>query len=402
VAVLRREIIIVGSGPAGAATALGIAARSPALARGTTMLERAVHPRDKTCAGGVIPKAVRLLGDLGLALDVPQARVDRAAVDTPCGRIAIDDHGLCRVVRRRELDAMLAWAARDRGVELREGEHVREIARDGDGVRVVTDARTYWARAVVGADGSGSQVRRALVPGGDGIVARAIMTDVPVAASDWRGFAERRYDFDFRSCRTGLRGYRWVFPCVIDGVPHANVGVYGLPPVDGLRLQRELRDLLGELGAASASWKAFPIRTLAADSTVAAPRAALVGDAAGVDPLMGEGISFALEYGALAAQAIVEAATTGDWSFTGYARAVRRGPLGRKLLRLGLGARLFYGRPSRLMFRIAAASARAQAIGLRWYNGVDGWDERSAGEALWALVTRRPVVARGATPLADA
>jgi len=39
--VLRREIIIVGSGPAGAATALGIAARDPALAAGTTILERA-------------------------------------------------------------------------------------------------------------------------------------------------------------------------------------------------------------------------------------------------------------------------------------------------------------------------------------------------------------------------
>jgi hypothetical protein len=43
------------------------------------------------------------------------------------------------------------------------------------------------------------------------------------------------------------------------------------------------------------------------------------------------------------------------------------------------------------MFRIARASARAQAIGLRWYNGVDGWDECGAGAALWALVTRRPL-----------
>jgi hypothetical protein len=43
------------------------------------------------------------------------------------------------------------------------------------------------------------------------------------------------------------------------------------------------------------------------------------------------------------------------------------------------------------MFAIAAASARAQAIGLRWYNGVDGWDERSAMAAVWALVTRQPV-----------
>jgi flavin-dependent dehydrogenase len=61
VVVLRREIIIVGSGPAGAATALGIAARAPKLAAGTTILERAVHPRDKTCAGGVIPKVIRCL-----------------------------------------------------------------------------------------------------------------------------------------------------------------------------------------------------------------------------------------------------------------------------------------------------------------------------------------------------
>jgi flavin-dependent dehydrogenase len=389
--VLRREIIIVGSGPAGAATALGIAARAPSLAAGTTILERAHHPRDKTCAGGVIPKGIRLLRALGLELEVPQARVDRAVVHTPRSHVALDEQDVCRVVRRRELDAMLAWAARDRGVELREGERVLDLVRDGDGVRVTTDDTTYWARAVVGADGGGSHVRRALVPGDAGIVARAVMTDVPIRGTTWPGFEQRRYDFDFRSCAAGLRGYRWVFPCVIGGVPHANVGVYALPPVDGVRLQRELAETAGEIGARVAEWKAFPIRTLTPRSTVAAPRAILVGDAAGVDPLMGEGISFALEYGDLAAQAIVEAATTGDWSFAGYARAVHDGPIGRKLRRLGLGARLFYGRTSALAFGVAAASARAQAIGLRWYNGVDGWDERSAARALWTLVTRQPV-----------
>jgi len=106
---------------------------------------------------------------------------------------------------------------------------------------------------------------------------------------------------------------------------------------------------------------------------------------------MGEGISFALEYGELAAEALVEACATGDWSFAGYPRAVHRGPIGRKLRRLHLGARLFYGRASSLMCRIASASARGQGIGLRWYNGVDGWDERSAASALWALVRREAV-----------
>jgi flavin-dependent dehydrogenase len=106
---------------------------------------------------------------------------------------------------------------------------------------------------------------------------------------------------------------------------------------------------------------------------------------------MGEGISFALEYGQLAAEAVVRAHATADWSFDGYARAVHSGPIGRKLRRLGLGVRLFYGRASSTMFRVAALSARAQAIGLRWYNGVDGWDERSAWSALWTLVRRQPI-----------
>src|SRR5262249_47554200 len=124
-----------------------------------------------------------------------------------------------------------------------------------------------------------------------------------------------------------------------------------------------------------------------------APPVPPAGDAAGCDPLMGEGISFALEYGMLAADAVVAARASGDYSFGTYTRAVRKGSLGKKLRRLGLGARLFYGRHQRLFFRLAAASTRAQAIGLSWYNGVDGWDERSALSAVAALVFR-PSTAR--------
>jgi len=174
-------------------------------------------------------------------------------------------------------------------------------------------------------------------------------------------------------------------------VPHVNVGVYALPPIVGARLHAELAAELGRLRAAPAGrgWKAFPIRTYAAGAPVSAPHALLVGDAAGCDPLMGEGISFALEYGVMAADAILGARATGDWTFRRYARAVGRGGLGRKLRRLGLGARLFYGRRHRLWFHLAAASPRAQAIGLAWYNGTGGWDRRGALSALAALVCRR-------------
>jgi flavin-dependent dehydrogenase len=58
----------------------------------------------------------------------------------------------------------------------------------------------------------------------------------------------------------------------------------------------------------------------------------LVGDAAGADPLFGEGISFALGYGALAAQEIGRAFRRNDFSFQGYKGRVLRSPLGKALI----------------------------------------------------------------------
>src|SRR5262245_39429687 len=216
----RRDVIIVGAGPAGSATALRLAARAPSLAAGTLLLDKAHHPRDKTCAGGVIPKASALLAALGVPFDVPQARVDGAGVALPGASLVVPGDDLCRVVRRREFDARLAGAARARGIALREGARVRHVARDGSGVRVETESESFWAPVVVGADGSGSLVRRALVTAESGVVGRAVMCDVPVAGTAWDGHDARRYDFDFRPVLRGVRGYGWAFPCWIDGLAH--------------------------------------------------------------------------------------------------------------------------------------------------------------------------------------
>ncbi len=388
-------MIIVGAGPAGAATALRLATRAPALAAGALLLDKAHHPRDKTCAGGVIPKASALLASLGVPFDVPQARVDAAGVAVPGAALAVPGDDLCRVVRRREFDARLAGAARDRGIELREGVHVRATRRDGRGVRVETESGSYWAPIVVGADGGGSLVRRALVAHDGGVVGRAVMCDVPVADTAWDGHRARRYDFDFRPVTRGVRGYGWAFPCWIDGVAHVNVGVYALPPVSGTQVQQELARVLDDVGARPTRWQAFPIRTFVPGAPVAAPHAILVGDAAGCDPLMGEGISYALEYGILAADAIAGAGAQGAPAAVElYARAVQAGAMARKLRRLEWAARQFYGRHGAWWFRLACLSRRAQSIGLAWYNGVERWDERSGWAALRALV--RPGTWQGA------
>jgi flavin-dependent dehydrogenase len=381
----RRPLVIVGSGPAGSASALFLYARDPALAREAVVLEKAHHPRPKVCAGGLIPQVLRCLEEVGAPLAVPNVVVHRATVQIPGRTVTYEGEELCRVVRRDEFDHSLVRACRERGVEVREGEKVVDIDREGDGIRIETERSSYHARAVIAADGSGSLVRRRLFPRAPECVGRGVMCDVPLAQAQWGGFRASRYEFIFRSIPEGLRGYAWAFPCVIGGVPHVNVGAYCVDAEgSGALLRHILREELARVGAPALPVKAFPVRWYARRVPLAAPRVMLTGDAAGVDPLMGEGISFCFEYGRRAAAAIARAFATSDFTFADYARSVEGSWVGRKLRRLGLGVRLFYGPTWRLWFAIAAHSRTAQEIGIRWYNGVDGWDQRSGWEALHA------------------
>jgi len=386
----KRPIIIVGSGPAGTASALHLVARNPALAREILLLDKARHPRFKVCAGGLIPHTLDCLRELGVPLSVPHALVERAAVEVPRRTVSYEGEELCRVIRRDQFDAMLADACRERGIALQEDEKVVSLDRDGDGVRVETERGSYHARVLIGADGSGSLVRRELVTDGPERVGKAIMCDVPITACDWDGFAAHRYEFGFADVARGLRGYTWAFPCVIDGVPHVNLGVYSVDAHgSGPRLHQFLREYRLRLGAPDVAVKSFPIRWYGRGVRIASPRTMLVGDAAGCDALMGEGISYAFEYARFAAGAAIRALDSGDPSFDAYEREVAASWLGKKLRRLEMATRLFYGSTWRLWFGIAAGSPAAREIGIRWYNGVDGWDRRSGWEALGAWMQGR-------------
>lgn len=66
------EIIIVGAGPAGCATALELAKLDPSLAPRVLLLDKAIFPRVKLCAGGVTIHADIVLRHLGIDVDVMQ------------------------------------------------------------------------------------------------------------------------------------------------------------------------------------------------------------------------------------------------------------------------------------------------------------------------------------------
>jgi geranylgeranyl reductase family protein len=387
---VRREVVIVGSGPAGSSTALHLLKTQPSFAGEVLILEKAVHPREKVCAGGLIPHTLDCLRELDIPLSVPHVVVDRALVRLPRGReVHCEGEGFCYVVRRSEFDAFLVQTAKQRGAEVHEGEKVLDLTRDPEGICLRTNKEEYRARVIVGADGAGSVVRRKLLGNGTDAIGKAIMCDIPLQETSWSGFLAQRYDFNFVPVAQGLKGYLWAFPCLIDGVPHVNVGVYSLG-VDGLTsadlrrlLHNEILSSAGHTSAGHASrFKAFPIHGYAGQAPLAAPHVLLVGDAAGVDPLMGEGISLALEYGKIAAAAIIRATQEGDFSFATYTEGVRYSWMGKRLHRLVLATRLFYGRTHRFWFALAGLSPRVQEIGLKWYNGVDGWHQRSGWEAI--------------------
>lgn len=342
------EVLIVGSGPAGSSTALHLAKLDPALARATVVLEKSAHPRHKLCGGGLVVDVDTVLANLGLDLaDVPHVDAAWANLDFHGRGTRTRPHGdiAFHVVRRREFDHWLADRVRDAGVPIHEHTEVLAIRPGPDHVQVETTRGTWRARAVVGADGTKGMVRRTLA-GDHGAMARLVEVMIPPPPGGT--VARDEALFDFQHIPHGVQGYFWSFPMVIEGRTMRNLGIYDSrvdqhAPLSG-SLKRFLERELAAQGVALADHKleGHPIHLYSTRSTLSAPHVLLVGDAAGADPLLGEGISPAFGYGDLAARTLSDAFARGDLSFSDYTRRVHASPLGRSLRRRHLTARLVY------------------------------------------------------------
>ena len=166
----RWDTIVVGAGPAGAATAL-------LLSRGgarVLLLDRARFPRHKPCSEYLSPATTAILGRLDGVLEAveraPHAKVYGMKVVAPsgvvmCGRLA---GAYSFALSRATFDTILLRAAAHAGAVVRESTRVQDllwdgravagvVARAGDGKR-----ETWRARVVVGADGLRSVVARRL------------------------------------------------------------------------------------------------------------------------------------------------------------------------------------------------------------------------------------------------
>jgi len=174
----RAQVIIVGGGPAGSATAFHLARQGIDV----VVLDRARFPRDKPCSEYMSPQASRILHDLGVLQRVEDAGAAHLAgmrVRAPNGtsfhgRYAdverhrgFRDRGLA--LRRTILDGLLLDRAREVGARVREGVRVMSLAHDAGGRVVGVElldghgaARMLSASLVIGADGLRSIVSRRL------------------------------------------------------------------------------------------------------------------------------------------------------------------------------------------------------------------------------------------------
>src|SRR5262249_36234074 len=120
---------------------------------------------------------------------------------------------------------------------------------------------------------------------------------------------------------------------------------------------------------AGAKLKRFAERGLSLHEPLAQPRVLLVGEAAGIDPALGEGIAQAIFYGALAGPYLARALDRGALSFSSFPAELRRSRVGLDLRLRGAFTPWLYGRARPLMEAWAGGSRDLAIAGMRYWAG---------------------------------
>ena len=324
------DVIVVGAGPAGSATAHHLALAG----HDVLLLEKTSFPREKVCGDGLTPRAVRSLVSMGIDTSEQAGWLHNKGLRIIGGGMRLEipwpdlasypAYGLVRP--RSDFDDLLARQAVKSGAVLRENTAVTGPVLDKAGrITGVTTkgengAVTYSAPLVVAADGNSSRLALAM-----GLEKR---DDRPMGVAVRTYYRSPRHDDDWLESwlelwdrgpdgkERLLPGYGWIFG-VGDGTSNVGLGILNTSTAWG---KVDYKDLLKRwLDQTPEEWgfrdenRTQPVRGAALPMGFnRQPHYAngmlLVGDSGGmVNPFNGEGIAYAMESGEIAAQVIGQA-----------------------------------------------------------------------------------------------
>jgi len=321
------DAVVVGAGPAGASAAywLGEAGKR------VLVLEKERLPRYKPCGGGMSRSVLeRFPFDLSSVVEREIGKVRFRFRDGREVEAGLPGQRPIVTVMRDRFDYLILQHAR---ADVRDGEQVVSLRQDEAGVEVATrSGETFRARYLIGADGANSRVARLAGLRRDKQMGMAIEVEAP--ADD--GLLEKYADTALFIFGTPPFGYLWIFP----KVEHLSVGI-GAFEGQGADVKGVLRQEMAKLGVEvdGAPQHGHPLPIYMRHEPLHRGRVMLVGDAGGLmDPLLGEGVRYAVESGRMAAEAVLAA------NLSGYTRRVQR-EIGADFLWGLRWARAFYEHP---------------------------------------------------------
>lgn len=283
------------------------------------LLDKAKFPRRKVCGGGLTHRGFK---------EIPYDITPLIHQTVHRGYLGFRGKKVCAIqntqpiaylIERTSFDDYLQQKAVEKGAVCQQGERVTGISQTSDRVTLQTVKSTYTAQFAIGADGVHSPIAKQLGLQANRSTSLALEARLSLP-KDRLGSLTDTITFDFG---TLYGGYGWIFP----KNDHLNVGVFRNWPGKQTTRKHLMRFIHQHPGLSPARILDIRAYTGPAGGNAGprhSGRTLLVGDAANLaDPWLGEGLSYALTSGRLAAETLIHQAQSNNPDLSSYSRQIK-------------------------------------------------------------------------------